>query len=444
MILKVFIKVGVNMKRIKYDLLFFPRMNCDFYIEEENIISHFTEKGHRVFYFNIDITDINEEKNTNKNFIMIALNHSQLNLIKYRLDKLINTNLIKDCVLIVEDPRWQSIIAYLKERYGFKVIFNYSCRHELKDISNPSLFKYDNKILDISDHINLSLPHLDNGLKINNSNISIIDFIHMPEHIESVIKKVYGLVSIIIVTFNNLNFTKQCINSILKKTAYPNYEIVIVDNFSQDETVDYLTNLQKKYMNVTVVLNKKNRGFAKANNIGIRHAKGKYVILLNNDTVVTRGWITGFIKHLDRDKKLGLLGPVTNKGWSESKIPVNYTSIDKMDIFAERYTIQNFNKLCFNINMLEMFCIAMKRKIIDEIGYLDESFEVGMFEDDDYSYRVKLKGYKIAFARDVFIHHHGSASLSKLRSDKFWSIFMKNKEKYEKKWNTTWRQRTTL
>ncbi|MCT4508399.1 MAG: glycosyltransferase family 2 protein [Tepidibacter sp.] len=240
------------------------------------------------------------------------------------------------------------------------------------------------------------------------------------------------------VTFNNLNYTKECIQSIIEKTSYTNYEIIIVDNKSQDNTPIYLKELEKQYSNITIVLNEHNYGFAKGNNIGIKKAKGDYIILLNNDTVVTRGWISGFIKHLERDKKLGLVGPVTNYAGNEAMISVPYRNIKDMDKFSEIYTLANSNKLYTNINMLIMFCVAMRKEIINQVGYLDESFGIGMFEDDDFSYRVKKAGYEIAYTKDIFIHHYGSASFKKLGRQKFIEIFNENKKKFEKKWNIKW------
>jgi hypothetical protein len=111
-------------------------------------------------------------------------------------------------------------------------------------------------------------------------------------------RKTFPKVSIILLTYNQLDYTKECFNSIIEKTAYPNYEIIIVDNKSQDDTPNYLRTIQSEYKNVKVILNEENYGFAKGNNIGINACDGDYIILLNNDTVVTRGWITGLIKHI--------------------------------------------------------------------------------------------------------------------------------------------------
>jgi GT2 family glycosyltransferase len=418
----------IDTKYNKYDLFIFPKIDSNFVSkEDQQVITYFSKKNHRVFYFKIDIKST---KGTEEDLYNM----------KQYLDKVIRENVIKDCVLVVEDPNWQQVIIYLKDQYGFKIVLNYSQKMFLQPTDQDHLFSYDDKILEFSDEIIIFTPNPDASTKIKNHKVSILKNSCSPEYIEGIINRVYKFVSIVIVTFNNLNYTQQCINSIFEKTAYPNYEIIIVDNNSQDETADYLVNLEKKFQNITVILNKENLGFAKANNIGIRQAKGDYIILLNNDTVVTKGWITGFIKHLDRYKELGLIGPVTNGACTESRIEINYNSIEEMDAFADEYTFNNLNLLYGDMDMLEMFCVAMKRKIIDEIGYLDESFGKGTFEDDDYCYRIKLHGYMITCAEDVFIHHFGSASFNKLQHEERWNIFYKNKEIFEKKWGTTWKQ----
>ncbi|SHH00357.1 glycosyltransferase family 2 protein [Tepidibacter thalassicus] len=400
----------------KYDILFFPVVDCEFKNQKyNNLIFYMIEKGHRVFYFDFSNRYLKIKK-TRDNLNVINLldkfrksieyNNSNKELENY-IENIIQKNSIKDCILFVEDSKWVLLVQYLKEKYNFKIIFKY------RD------YFVDEKILRISD------------LVIDKSKC-------LYEEIENSIKIIHRLVSIIIVTFNNLKYTRECINSIFEKTAYPNYEIIIVDNNSSDETPIYLKEIEKKYSNVTVILNEENYGFAKGNNIGIKKAKGDYIILLNNDTVVTRGWISGLIKHLERENNLGLVGPVTNYARNEARINVVYKNIKDMDRFAEMYTFINLNKLYKGINMLVMFCVAMKKELFDEIGYLDENFKFGMFEDDDFSYRVKKAGYEIACAKDVFIHHYGSISFKNLGSKRFFEIFEINKSIFEKKWNIKW------
>lgn len=250
-------------------------------------------------------------------------------------------------------------------------------------------------------------------------------------------EELFEKVSIIIVTYNNLNLTKKCVNSILERTAYPNYEIIIVDNASSDETSKYLKELEKKHSNIKIKLNKENFGFAGGNNQGIQIAKGKYYILLNNDTIVTRGWITGLIKHFE-DEKVGMVGSVTNSIGNEAEIEVDYKDENEIDEFSLNYTTEHYNEIYENIKVLAMYCVALKREIVDEIGLLDENYERGMFEDDDYSMALKKAGYKIICTEDVFIHHFWRASFKKINNEEYKRIFEKNKKYYEKKWNTIW------
>jgi GT2 family glycosyltransferase len=89
--------------------------------------------------------------------------------------------------------------------------------------------------------------------------------------------------------------------------------------------------------------------------------------------------------------------------------------------------------------MLAMFCVAMRREVFDKVGTLDERFGVGMFEDDDYSVRVKQAGFRLICAADVFVHHFGQAAFGKLiKSGDYDRIFEENQRQYEAKWQTAW------
>jgi GT2 family glycosyltransferase len=254
--------------------------------------------------------------------------------------------------------------------------------------------------------------------------------------IRQCIKAASPLVSIIIVTFNNRSYTERCIESIYAKTAYPNFELVIVDNASSDGTKEYLDGLARSRGNIIVIYNRENLGFAAANNIGIGRAKGEYVIFLNNDTIVTGGWISGLTKHL-RDPRVGLIGPVTNSIGNEAKINTRYKNLEEMDGFAHRYTSQR-RGMTFEIPVLALFCAAARRETVDRVGLLEERFSVGMFEDDDYSVRVKKAGLKVLCAEDVFIHHYGGASFGKLPSEEYRKIFEENRKRFEEKWGMKW------
>ncbi len=258
------------------------------------------------------------------------------------------------------------------------------------------------------------------------------------QQIESALAEIPGRASIIIVTYNNLPLTRLCLESVIRNTEHPNYEVIVVDNNSSDGTQDYLRDLASKYKHLTTILNEMNHGFAKANNQGIRQSSGDYIILLNNDTILPQGWLSRLLKHLD-DSEVGLVGPVTNFVGNEAKVDVTYRTWAEMEAFAQSYTWERDNQVA-DIHMLAMFCVAMRRDVFDLVGELDERFGIGMFEDDDYSLRMRQRGYRIICAADAFVHHFGQAAFGKLiRSGDYDRLFDENRRKFEAKWNVEWK-----
>jgi GT2 family glycosyltransferase len=179
------------------------------------------------------------------------------------------------------------------------------------------------------------------------------------------------------VTYNNLALTKLCLESVFRNTDYPNFEVVVVDNKSSDDTQAYLRTLAQQYDNLKIILNEENYGFAKANNQGIGQATGDYLLLLNNDAIVPQGWLSRLLRHLD-DPQIGLVGPVTNFAGNEAQIEVSYRSWAEMEAFAQAFTWLHDTQIA-DIYVLAMFCVAMRRQVFDQIGPLDERFGIGMF-----------------------------------------------------------------
>ncbi|MBQ7669608.1 MAG: glycosyltransferase family 2 protein [Clostridia bacterium] len=253
-------------------------------------------------------------------------------------------------------------------------------------------------------------------------------------------RNLFPKVSVIVLCYNQLEYTKQCVKSVLENTAYPNYELVLVDNASTDGTAEWLGTLSGDDRIKTVV-NRENRGFAGGNNDGIKASDGDYFVLLNNDTLVTRGWLTGLVKWVSRkDDRVGLAGPVTNSIGNEAMINLGYfKKVRKMPRLAYGYTAKNMGNEYPHNGILAMFCVIFSRELTEKIGLLDEGYGVGMFEDDDYSTSAKKAGYRLVMAEDVFVHHYGSVSFKKLEDEKYKALFEKNKGYYEKKWNSGWK-----
>ena len=240
-------------------------------------------------------------------------------------------------------------------------------------------------------------------------------------------------VSVIILTFNNIELTRACLDSVLSRSDYPNLEVIVVDNASSDDTPAYLEALVQSNPDVRVVLNRENLGFAAGNNVGLSIATGDYLIILNNDTVVTQGWVMTLLRHLQNDPGIGIVGPVTNNIGNEARIEAQYKNIEEMPGEAFRYTLLNMGKR-HPLRTAAFFCVMFPRSVYELCGPICEDYGRGFFEDDDYCRRVESIGKRVVCAEDVFVHHHLSASFDKLKNSEKQKLFQKNKEIYEKKW----------
>jgi GT2 family glycosyltransferase len=139
------------------------------------------------------------------------------------------------------------------------------------------------------------------------------------------------------------------------------------------------------------------------------------------------------VKHLQRDKSVGLIGPVTNNIGNEARINITYKGMDEMIPASARYTRRHVGQT-FPLHTAAFFCAMMPRDVYQRIGPLDEAFGRGFFEDDDYCRRIDKLGLRIVCAEDVFIHHHLSASFNKLKNKDREALFKRNKALYEAKW----------
>jgi len=257
---------------------------------------------------------------------------------------------------------------------------------------------------------------------------------HRAEELEGWIRELYPGVSIVIVTHNGLSYTRLCIASLEHATDWPNVEILVVDNGSTDGSRQWLLEqAAARGKAFRVISFPENRGFAPAANAGAAASNGEFLCLLNNDTVVTRGWLSALVRHLERDPSLALVGPSTNEIANEARVVVGYRDPADLESWARAFIRSNAGR-AEPIEMLEMFCLLMRRSVYESVGPLDERFAVGMFEDDDYSRRVRARGLRVAVARDSFVHHWGRGTFRALPESDYLRIYEENRKRYEEKW----------
>jgi GT2 family glycosyltransferase/Tfp pilus assembly protein PilF/HPt (histidine-containing phosphotransfer) domain-containing protein len=236
--------------------------------------------------------------------------------------------------------------------------------------------------------------------------------------------------TIVVLALNQLEHTQKCVASLLAHTRAP-FEVILVDNGSTDGTAEYFAGLRQQHPNFKVITNRGNRGFAAGNNQGLAVAAGELFVLLNNDTIVTPGWV----EHLAAPLSIpgvGLTGPVSNRVSGPQLVPTSYASDEAMQQFAAAWTQAHAGETQPS-NRLVGFCLLFNRAVLDAIGGLDESFGSGNFEDDDYCIRARLAGFSSRIARAAFIHHTGSQTFKGARID-YRAAMMRNWDIFRAKW----------
>lgn len=237
--------------------------------------------------------------------------------------------------------------------------------------------------------------------------------------------------SIVILTYNQLPLTKQCLTSIKNHTDEKDLEIIVVDNGSTDGTIAYL----KSIPSLKTIFNEKNLGFAKGCNQGFDIATGDNILFLNNDTIVTENWLQSMLTLLYSDEQIGMVGPVSNYVSGQQQITVDYTDIEAVEKFSSEYCKNNRGK-SKRVMRLVGFCLLVKRGVLDKIGGFDERFEYGSFEDDDLCLRAILAGYQLKIAFDSFVHHHGHATFTGNQDINIHHLFSINRQRFIDKWKT--------
>jgi GT2 family glycosyltransferase len=249
--------------------------------------------------------------------------------------------------------------------------------------------------------------------------------------------------SIVVPTADNLVPCRLALESALAYTVDVPFELIVVDNGSSGPARQYLSALAARNANVRVLRNDENVGFARACNQGISATRGEVIVLLNDDTIVTPGWLRRLGGHL-ADRVVGLVGPTTNRCGNAAEVPVSYDTVGELlDFAAVRSAARRANgngDRLMDLPVVVMFCVAARREVFDRVGPLDERYELGLFEDDDYSRRVRDRGLRVVCADDVFVHHFGEATIGRIAAaGGYGELFDANRRRFETKWGTQWK-----
>ena len=225
--------------------------------------------------------------------------------------------------------------------------------------------------------------------------------------------------SIVVPACNQAELTRLCLESVLRCT-HGDYELILIDNGSTDGVPEIFEEMRSRQgpARVEVIRNAENLGFSKGVNQGIAAAQGEYIVLLNNDTVLTPGWLEGLIRWSLHDwPNVGLVGPLTNQAPAPQLHAPGYQDLDGLEPFARHMRRGNTGQ-ALETPRLTGFCLLIRKAALAAIGgTLDERFVVGFFGDDDLCLRARQAGFKLFVAKDVYIHHFGSQTFAKLQLD---------------------------
>jgi GT2 family glycosyltransferase/thioredoxin-like negative regulator of GroEL len=227
-----------------------------------------------------------------------------------------------------------------------------------------------------------------------------------------------ALASILILCCNQLDYTRLCLESVLRWTATP-YELVLVDNGSSDGTNAYLDEIGRRGGPDRVVLirNEINRGFAAGCNQAIAMARSRSLVFLNNDTIVTDGWLEGLIACAAREgPSVGLVGATSNYANPPQLVAPDYEDLRGLEDSALRRR-REFAGRALGAERLTGFCLLVRRAVLERVGNLDERFGLGFFDDDDLCVRAREAGFALRVALDVYVHHFGSRTFAGLGID---------------------------
>jgi GT2 family glycosyltransferase len=209
------------------------------------------------------------------------------------------------------------------------------------------------------------------------------------------------LVYVIVLNYNGVDWLKACLTSLLA-TAYDNFEILLVDNDSTDESVSFV---RTAFPQINLVQNNRNLGFSEGNNIGIEHALSAgadYVVLLNPDTKVPPNWLAQLIEIGESEPAIGILGPT--QYCYESNEPNAWTKA-----VTARYSLltgpTNTLPAWLKVEWVEGSCFVVKREVFQQVGYLDPIY-FSFYEEIDFCRRAACAGYQVGLAIQTYIHHH--------------------------------------
>jgi len=249
-------------------------------------------------------------------------------------------------------------------------------------------------------------------------------------------------IPILIPLFNGLEYTKKCVASLLTHTDPNLYEVLFIDNGSTDDTPKYLKQLvERDPRHFRVITLEKNLGFGGGLNRGldlISRFKWEYGVIANNDLLFTPKWLEQLLTAMNTIQipKLGMVGPMSNFAGGTQGMQAKYKDVSELDKFASMHHQVNKGKW-HEAGVVVGLLMLFRRQFVDEVGFFDERFFPGTWEENDWELRGAAQGWRYAVDRSTFIHHYGSKTMPEVKeSQNQRQNFTTNRDRFRKKWSS--------
>ena len=258
-------------------------------------------------------------------------------------------------------------------------------------------------------------------------------------------------VGVVILNYNSSNLLWLTLDSLVRAETMVEFTVCVVDNASSSEDCTaaqkYCQEFSRRSGRDCVFMPQKiNRGFSGGNNIGIsflfEDLTISHIALLNSDVIASDWWLDRLVA-----AQKDIISPVTNGAWTMQRVAADIDPVRDLTAFEEVNSFAGHRSAIYGVQLVQaqkiiFYTVMFTRKTIETIGLLDERFFPGNFEDDDYCMRASEKGLEIWVHRGCYIHHWGSACFGKILPKQSKVAFEKNRNRFEKKWNTHWHDST--
>jgi GT2 family glycosyltransferase/glycosyltransferase involved in cell wall biosynthesis len=211
-------------------------------------------------------------------------------------------------------------------------------------------------------------------------------------------------VSIIIPVYNALEYARQCLESVYRATTGVPFEVIVVNNGSHPGVAQWLSSEVRRRVGLSVLNFDRPLGFARAVNEGARQAQHDFLVILNSDAAVTDGWLDGLTAALRTDARIGIVSPVSDHCGPGPQL------VSRPPEASPQQLIEEPRRLFF-------FCVMIRRELWESLGGLDEIYQLGTYEDDDFCLRARMAGWSLVVNPSVFVFNHASKTFEENRID---------------------------